>query len=183
GRSAAKETAPVKPVSDTVFEATLAEIGSPQVRAMLQLIRLTGSRPGEVCIMRTADIDRTASPWKYEPQTHKTAYKGHERVVYIGPRAQAVLADWLRADPEAFLFQPREAAAAVREAAQAAGRSDADRARAARNKRGPPMPASGAGGPQGYRTLIALFSSENSFEDIVAPSCFESLASNGAFLH
>ena len=36
---------------------------------------------------------------------------------------------------------------------------------------------------QGYRILIALFSSENSFEDIVAPSCFESLASNGAFFH
>lgn len=135
GRTTAKETPPVKPVSDAVFEATLEEIGSPQVRAMLQLIRLTGARPGEVCIMRTADIDRTASPWGYVPQTHKTAHRGHERVVYIGPRAQAVLADWLRADPEAFLFQPREAAAAVREAAQAAGRSDADRARAARNKR------------------------------------------------
>jgi integrase len=135
GRSVAKETAAVRPVSDAVFEATLAEIGSPQVRAILRLMRLTGARPGEVCIMRTADIDRSASPWKYRPQTHKTAHRGHERVVYIGPRAQAVLADWLRADPEAFLFQPREAAAAVREAAQAAGRTDADRARAAKNKR------------------------------------------------
>jgi integrase len=135
GRSVAKETAAVRPVSDAVFEATLAEIGSPQVRAILRLMRLTGARPGEVCIMRTADIDRSASPWEYRPQTHKTAHRGHERVVYIGPRAQAVLADWLRADPEAFLFQPREAAAAVREAAQVAGRTDADRARAARNKR------------------------------------------------
>lgn len=135
GRTTAKETPPVKPVSDAVFEATLAEIGSPQVRAMLQLIRITGARPGEVCIMRTGDIDRTVSPWEYRPQTHKTAHRGHERLIYIGPRAQAVLADWLRADPEAFLFQPCEAAAAVREAAQVAGRSDADRARAARNKR------------------------------------------------
>jgi integrase len=102
---------------------------------MLQLMRLTGARPGEVCIMRTVDIDRSASPWEYRPQSHKTAHRGHERVIYIGPRAQAVLADWLRADPEAFLFQPREAAAAVRKAAQASGRSDADRVRAARNKR------------------------------------------------
>jgi integrase len=135
GRTTAKETAPVKPVSDAVFEATLAEIGSPQVRAMLQVIRITGARPGEVCIMRTGDIDRSVSPWEYRPQTHKTAHRGHERVIYIGPRAQAVLTDWLRADQEAFLFQPREAAAAVRDAAQASGRSDADRARAARNKR------------------------------------------------
>ncbi len=135
GRSVAKETAAVKPVSDAVFEATLAEIGSPQVRAILRLMRLTGARPGEVCIMRTADIDRSVSPWEYRPQTHKTAHCGHERVIYIGPRAQAVLADWLRADSEAFLFQPREASAAVHEAAQAASRSDVDRARAARNKR------------------------------------------------
>ena len=135
GRSTARETAPVKPVSDAVFEATLAEIGSPQIRTMLQVIRMTGARPGEVCIMRTGDIDRTVSPWEYRPQTHKTAHRGHERVIYIGPRAQAVLTDWLRADPEALLFQPREAAALVREAAQASSRSDADRARASRNKR------------------------------------------------
>ena len=36
---------------------------------------------------------------------------------------------------------------------------------------------------QGYRILIALFSSQNSFEDIVAPSCLESLASNRALFH
>lgn len=135
GRTAARETAPVKPVSDAVFAATLAEINSPQVRAMLQLIRITGARPGEVCIMRTGDIDRSVSPWEYRPQTHKTSYKGHERVIYIGPRAQAVVGDWLRADPEAFLFQPREATAAVREAARSTSRSDSARARAAAVKR------------------------------------------------
>ena len=134
-RSAAKETEPVRPVADAVFEATLPEIGSPQIRAMLRFMRLTGARPGEVCIMRTGDIDRSNSPWEYRPQTHKTAHRGHERVIPIGPRAQAVLADWLRADPEAFMFQPREAAAAVREAAHVVGRSDAERVRAARNKR------------------------------------------------
>jgi integrase len=135
GRSEAKETAPVKPVADAVFEATLAEIGSPQVRAILRLIRLTGARPGEICIMRTGDIDRSVTPWEYRPQTHKTAHRGHERVVYIGPQAQAVLVEWLRADPDAFLFQPSEAVAAVRAAKHGAHRTDADRARAARNKR------------------------------------------------
>ncbi len=135
GRTSAKETPPVRPVSDSVLEATLEEIGSPQIRAMLQVMRLTGARPGELCIMRTGDIDRTASPWEYRPQTHKTAHRGHDKVIYIGPRAQAVLAEWLRADPTVFLFQPAEAAGAVRGATKSAGRSDADRARAARNKR------------------------------------------------
>ena len=36
---------------------------------------------------------------------------------------------------------------------------------------------------QGYRILIGLFSSENSFQDIVAPTCLESLASNRALFH
>ena len=36
---------------------------------------------------------------------------------------------------------------------------------------------------QGYRILIALFSSQNPFEDIVTPSCLESLASNRALFH
>jgi hypothetical protein len=36
---------------------------------------------------------------------------------------------------------------------------------------------------QGYRILIGLFSSENSFQYIVAPTCLESLASNRALFH
>ena len=63
GRSAAKETAPVSPVADADFEATVAAIASPQVRAMLRLIRLTGARPGEICAMWHGDVDQSCSPW------------------------------------------------------------------------------------------------------------------------
>ena len=41
----------------------------------------------------------------------------------------------------------------------------------------------GVGIPQGNRILIALFSSENAFQDVVTPSCLEPLASNGALFH
>jgi len=37
--------------------------------------------------------------------------------------------------------------------------------------------------PQGHRILIGLFSSENPFQDIVAPPCLESFAPNRAFFH
>ena len=55
----------------------------------------------------------------------------------------------------------------------------------------PPLGPTGSGPPesfpsyqsQGYRILIALFSSQNPFEDIVTPSCLESLASNRALFH
>lgn len=151
GRSAARETPAVRPVPDSLIEATLPEIGSPQVRAMLRLMRLTAARPGEICIMRTRDIDRSVSPWEYRPASHKTAHRGHERVIWIGPQAQELLAGWLRADPDAFLFAPREAVAAVREGAQAAGRSNADRVRAAKNKRA--ADARKRGGRAGNRRL------------------------------
>lgn len=56
GRSNAKETVPIGPVSDNVIEATLTFL--PEVVAdMVRLQRLTGMRPAEVCILRPAGID------------------------------------------------------------------------------------------------------------------------------
>jgi hypothetical protein len=47
--------------------------------------------------------------WRYTPARHKTLYRGHSRVVYLGPKAQAILRPWLRADLQAYLFSPAEA--------------------------------------------------------------------------
>src|SRR5262245_36675452 len=78
---------------------------------MIQLQRRTGMRSGEVCSMRTIDVDATGKVWAYTPASHKTEHHGRERRVHLGPRAQAVLRPWLRADLTAHLFQPREAEA------------------------------------------------------------------------
>jgi hypothetical protein len=40
-----------------------------------------------------------------------------------------------------------------------------------------------SGFDQGNRILIALFSRENAFQNVVTPSCLESLASNGALFY
>ena len=56
GRSIARESEPVKPVPDAFVDAIRPHV-SRQVWAMIQLQRLTGMRPGEVCIMRTIDVD------------------------------------------------------------------------------------------------------------------------------
>jgi integrase len=66
-------------------------------------------RPGEVVLMRTGDLDMTGAVWAYTPRTHKTEHHGHRRVIYLGPRAQAVLRPWLRADRSTCLFSPQEA--------------------------------------------------------------------------
>jgi len=108
GRSEARETEPIRPVSDENVEAILPCVAR-QVRAMVELQRLTGMRPGEVTIMRTGDLDTSGEVWDYTPGSHKTAHHGRTRRIFLGPGARAVLAPWLRSDPAAYLFSPREA--------------------------------------------------------------------------
>ncbi len=113
GRSKARETKKVCPVPDDHVEAVLPHV-NPAVAAMIQIQRRTGMRPGEVCQMRTCDIDRSASVWSYRPRTHKTAVHGHERIVQIGPQAQKHLLPWLRPDtPEDSIFSPKQAVEAL----------------------------------------------------------------------
>jgi integrase len=115
GRSAARETSPVRPVADEVVAATLPHL-RPQVAAMVRLQLLTGMRPGEVVAMRGVDLEMTGAVWAYRPGSdagphgrHKTAHRGQARVVLLGPRAQEVLRPWLRQNLQEYLFQPREA--------------------------------------------------------------------------
>lgn len=110
GKGGARETAPITPVADAFVDATIDHC-SPQVAAMIQLQRLAGMRSGEVCSMRTADINTQGKVWTYSPARHKTQHRGHARMIYLGPRAQAVLRPWLRADLDGLLFQPAEAEA------------------------------------------------------------------------
>jgi integrase len=66
GRCSVRESQPVKPVSGAHIEA-VRPLVSRQVRAMIDLQLLTGMRPGEVCQIRTGDIDRTQAVWVYRP--------------------------------------------------------------------------------------------------------------------
>ncbi|MBL8800282.1 MAG: site-specific integrase [Planctomycetia bacterium] len=114
GRCEAVESQPVRPVADEHVDATLPYLTAP-VRAMVQVQRLTGMRPGEVVIMRPCDIDRSSKTvWVYRPASHKTEHHGAERTVFLGPRAQAVLLPLLLRPADAYLFSPREALADLR---------------------------------------------------------------------
>jgi integrase len=118
GRTQARESTPVKPVPDAWVEAVLPCVTAP-VQAMIELQRLTGMRPGEVVLVRGIDLDRSGKVWLYRPGsdqangTHKTAWRGHRRVIAIGPRAQEVLTPFLKDDPHAYLFSPQESMAAL----------------------------------------------------------------------
>lgn len=110
GKTTAKETEPVRPVPDAFVDAVLPHV-APQVKAMLELQRVTGMRSGEVCQLRMADITTSGTVWTFTPARHKTMYRGHSRVVYLGPQAQEILRPWLRTDLAAYLFSPAEAEA------------------------------------------------------------------------
>lgn len=107
GRSEAKDHAPVQPVADDVLEATLPHL-PPVVDDMVRLLRLLGCRPGELCVMRPCDVDRTGDVWSYRVPRHKTDHIGKSRTVYIGPRAQAIIAPYLLRAAEAYCFSPAE---------------------------------------------------------------------------
>jgi integrase len=115
----------VKPVPQQHVEAVLPFL-CPQVAAMVQLQPLLGARPSEVCVMRGRDIDRSGPVWWYRidpnevpregpTNLHKTAHvegadgSASVKLLPIGPKAQAILKDWLRENADEYLFQPREA--------------------------------------------------------------------------
>ena len=108
GRTGAKEHKPVEPVDDATVDATLPHV-SRHIRGMIELQRLTGCRPGEVVLIRRADIDTSKAIWLYRPDTHKTAWRGKTRTIPIGPKAQELLQGFLIANPNEFLFSPRRA--------------------------------------------------------------------------
>ncbi len=116
GRSDAREADPVRPVPDAHVEAIRPHV-TRQVWGLVQLQRYTGARPGELVRMRPCDLDTTGRIWTYTPPTHKTAYRGHKRTIYLGPRAQQVVGPFLAGRPtDAFLFSPAEAEAERRTA-------------------------------------------------------------------
>ena len=108
GRADVRESEPVKPVPDAFVDAIRPHV-PPQLWAMVELMRLSGMRPQEVCLMRTIDIDRSGRVWIFTPETHKTEHHGRERRIYLGPTAQEILRPWLRMELTAYLFSPREA--------------------------------------------------------------------------
>jgi integrase len=110
GRSGARETEPVNPVPEGWVRKTM-EFLPPTVAAMVELQMLTGMRPGEVCILRSRDVDTKGKIWFYRPTKHKTAIHGHKRMVTIGSRGQAVLRPFLKRAVDAFCFVPGEAEA------------------------------------------------------------------------
>ncbi|HUY33672.1 MAG TPA: site-specific integrase [Pirellulales bacterium] len=154
GRTAAREPEPVGPVTEAVVEATVPFL--PAIVAdMVRLQRLTGARPAEVCILRPCDVDRSAEVWTYRPASHKTQHHGRERVILIGPKAQAILLPYMLRDAETYCFAPNETEARRNAARREARQSPMTPSQASRRKkRKPARPAGNQYSAASYRRAI-----------------------------
>lgn len=128
GRSAAPESEPIVPVEAWAVDATLVYC-HPVLRSMIQVQRLSGMRPGEVCAMRRCDLSLSPAETMtlrgglrvhaiehegtlvglYCPPWHKTAHRNKSRIIALGPAALKELDPYLTRDPAAYLFSPAEA--------------------------------------------------------------------------
>jgi integrase len=94
GRTTARESDPVKPISPEAVEATLKHL-LPVVADMVRLQSLLGCRPGETCKITPAMVDRSNDVWEINLVKHKSAWRGKRRTIYVGPEAQEILKPYL----------------------------------------------------------------------------------------
>ena len=111
GESTARDPRNVLPVADEHVDATLPHL-RPPLRAVVEIQRLTGARPGEITIMRTGDLNMDGKLWIYRPAYHKGEHHGLDKEIVIGPKAQAVIRSFLRTNLSEYMFRPDEDAAA-----------------------------------------------------------------------
>jgi integrase len=92
---------------------------------MAEVQRLAGCRPQEVVQLRAAELNTAAAVWEYRPRRHKGEHHAEggegERVIYLGPKCQAILRPWLDRADGGYLFSPARA-----EADRLAHRREAD---------------------------------------------------------
>lgn len=108
GRSEAIEGEPVKAVPLGLVDAIQPYV-TRFVWSMIELQLATGARPGEIVSMRVGDINTSGDVWEYVPREHKTEHRGKDRSILLGPKAQAIVREFLKPNVDAFLFSPAEA--------------------------------------------------------------------------
>jgi integrase len=143
GRTEARETEPVGPADAAVVEATLPYLNR-HVAAMVQLQKLTGMRPGEVCAMRARDIDMSGSVWLYQPGSdrgpmgeHKTAHLGRQRIIALGPKCKEIIKPFLTLNMTAHLFCPAIALQEMRAEMRRTRKTKVPRSQQMRRKKQP----------------------------------------------
>lgn len=114
GQSKARERESVSPAPLEHVEALLPFL-APPLAALVQVQLLAAMRPTEACMMRLGDIDRSGEIWLYRPGSHKGTWREKDRIIALGPKAQAVLQPFLDRAADEYLFSPTESTEWCRE--------------------------------------------------------------------
>jgi integrase len=107
GRTKAPENPPVRPASAADVDKTLP-LMPPAVAAIVRLQVLTGAPCGELLVMKSADVDRSAEVLVFQPSSHKGTWRGRRRTIYLGPEGQQVLAPFLLRAGSGYVFSPAQ---------------------------------------------------------------------------
>lgn len=139
GQTIAPDLDPVEPVADEVVDRTLPLL-TPIVATMVQLQRLSGIRPGNVCTICPSEIDQKTDAhrgiWRFAPRKHKNTSRKKKLVVVFGPRAQALLKPFLDRPKDKPLFSPAESVAWQREQRRLARKTKVQPSQASQVARG-----------------------------------------------
>lgn len=103
GETTAVDYAVRESVPDSDIKAVRALL-KPRDQDILDLMLLTGARPGELLGLKVGDVDRAGETWRCELKKHKTAHKGKKRVLLFNRHAQSILLRHMKADPSARFF-------------------------------------------------------------------------------
>jgi integrase len=104
GRTEAIDHPKRKPVPRVDIDKVKAEV--PERTAdIMQLLLLTGARPGEIVRVTGAMLNRTEDVWIADLADHKTAHHDKLRVLIFCQQAQEILKKYLQADPDKKLFK------------------------------------------------------------------------------
>jgi integrase len=120
GKTRAYEKPKRQDVPDEIINRTLPYL-LPTIQNMVQVQRLAGMRPSEVCKMKPGEIDREYTTpdgvviWMYTPGTHKNAWREKKqngeyvRIIPLGTPEQDIIAPRLvgRSDDD-YIFQPKD---------------------------------------------------------------------------
>ncbi|MGC6487491.1 MAG: tyrosine-type recombinase/integrase [Planctomycetota bacterium] len=134
GRTPAKETKIVDPVPWAWVKAVLPHLTGP-IRACVLLQWWSGMRPSEALTMTGRQLQRTDTIWIYRPVQHKGVWRGRDRIVQLGPKAQAALRPRLKLDPDAAIIAPLDAFLEVKAKKRAERKSKVQPSQQARDER------------------------------------------------
>ena len=103
GRTDAHDNPARHVVPQSAIDAVRDETNE-RTRDLIDLALATGARPGELCMLTGAMLNRSGDIWTAVLDKHKMAHRGKRRVLAFGAKSQLILRKYLKADPSVLLF-------------------------------------------------------------------------------